>query len=246
MDRYRNQRFVRGNKVSLHYNPSYIIDDGRFYSGVIDRGSYDEVRYEHRTPYISGIGEVFICNSFGGLTTDSGEVGTGYSREYQVFTDSGDRAYGSGFVSVYVPKDCFNGKFNDYMSGLDDKIYTFNNDAGEVRNCLVTEHRFGFKSGTYGDYSINYDTTPDDTIKILIPSDNYDEICQILMSPALAMVSCDDDVEATPQYPDGYSEIFPYGGGSMNPIVRQIVPITTSVSKKRFTNKYELEFKILG
>ena len=247
MSRYRNERFKAGNKVDLFYNPAFIISDGKFMTSTTDRLNWDEVFYTHNTSFISDIGDVFCCSSFGGLCTDAGDAGGGYSTDYEIFDmTSGTATYGGGYISIYVPKDCFNGNYQTYIQDLSDKAYLFTSDSGVVNNCFISEYSSGATYGKYGNYGVNYRVQPDDRIKIIVKESNFDVMCQILMSEAIAVKSCDTDVELTPDIPDGYNEIIPYGGGSLNPVARQGVVMTNNIKKKRTTNSYEIEIKLLG
>jgi len=243
---YRNERFKRGNKVQLRYNPSQARDDGHWNSSLISGNNIDTARYmtSITNPVESrGIGiDVLTCSAFGGeisaLRSDS-DFGNGYE------TDGG--TYSSGFVGVDIPKDCFNGNYNNYIKDYNDKVYLFEGGSSpSISDAYISEYSSSSQSSKYGKYGINYIVNPVDTIKVVIRESNFDVIAQLLMSDAVAVVSCDIDYTATKSIPDGANELVAFGGGSYNPMVRQGHLISNTIEKKRGTSTYELTIKLLG
>ena len=243
---YRNERFKRGNIVSIRYNPSQARDDGHWNSSLISNTNSDTARYmlSVSNPVESrGINvDVATCSAFGGeissLKSDSDFDG-GYE------TDSG--TYASGFVGIKVPKDCFNGNYNNYIKDYSDKIYLFEGGSSPViSSAFISEYTSSSESAKYGKYGVNYKVNPIDTIKVVINESNFDVISQLLMSDAVAVVSCDIDYTATKSIPDGVNELVAFGGGSYNPMVRQGHIISNSIEKKRGTSTYEISIKLLG
>ena len=243
---YRNERFKRGNIVSIRYNPSQARDDGHWNSSLISNTNSDTARYmlSVSNPVESrGIDvDVATCSAFGGeissLKSDSDFDG-GYE------TDSG--TYASGFVGIKVPKDCFNGNYNNYIKDYSDKIYLFEGGSSPViSSAFISEYTSSSESAKYGNYGVNYKVNPIDKIKVVIKESNFDVIAQLLMSDAVAVVSCDIDYTATKSIPDGVNELVAFGGGSYNPMVRQGHIISNSIEKKRGTSTYEISIKLLG
>lgn len=243
---YRNERFKRGNMVSIRYNPSQARDDGHWNSSLISNTNSDTARYmlSVSNPVESrGINvDVATCSAFGGeissLKSDSDFDG-GYE------TDNG--TYASGFVGIEVPKDCFNGNYNNYIKDYSDKIYLFEGGSSPViSSAFISEYTSSSESAKYGKYGVNYKVNPIDTIKVVINESNFDVISQLLMSDAVAVVSCDIDYTATKSIPDGVNELVAFGGGSYNPMVRQGHIISNSIEKKRGTSTYEISIKLLG
>ena len=243
---YRNERFKRRSNVCLRNNPSQARDDGHWNSSLISNTNSDTARYmlSVSNPVESrGIDiDVATCSAFGGeissLKSDSDFDG-GYE------TDSG--TYASGFVGIKVPKDCFNGNYNNYIKDYSDKIYLFEGGSSPViSNAYISEYTSSSKSVKYGKYGVNYKVNPIDTIKVTIKESNFDVIAQLLMSDAVAVISCDIDYTATKSIPDGANELVAFGGGSYNPMVRQGHIISNSIEKKRGTSTYEISIKLLG
>lgn len=240
MSSYRNQRFKRGNTLTLAYNPFLVTDSGVWDKNVVDMGTYETIDYYFASSTYPSVGDIVTCSSFGGLATD--DLGTGgYSAAYSV-----DDAYDVGGTRISIPKDCFDGQQDNYLTYGREKIYAFNPSGGVVYDVYISEYIASAEYGKYGQYGVNYRVNPDDRIKVIVPTGDFDVMCQILMSEAVALMSCDDVYSATPDIPEGIQHIYPYGGGSFNPIIRQGAILTNSIKKVRGINSYELEIKLLG
>lgn len=241
---YRNQRFKRGNTVSILYNPYLIIDTGAFTTVIENYNTYSIVEYSYGGLIYPSVPDIVTCSSFGGIAgiSPSGS----YSSEYE--NDIADKSYQVGYATIKIPRDCFMGNRTDYLDDYKDKIYVFDSTISIVENAYISEYITSTQYGKYGKYPINYRMNDDNRIKVILPEDNFDIICQIMMSQALAIVSCDDvytDISAI-DIPDGLIHSYPYGGGSLNPIIRQGTVMTNSIKKVRGLNSYELEIKLLG
>ena len=245
MARYRNERFKAGNRVTLYYNP-IVVTSGRFFSGLIDYTdpAYKILRYDAITSTSASSDNIFCCSSFGGIV-DTAMTGS-YSSEYGSLTESGDSAYESSFIDVKVPVDCFNDNYSDYIVGFDAIGYVFDDSSSNISDCYISEYETSAEYGKYGRYGVNHLVKPEDYITIIVPTDNYDIIAQMMMSQAIAVKSCDETAEETPDIPSGYTEIFPYGGGSLNPIVRMGSIETNSITSRRGINNYELKIRLVG
>lgn len=236
---FRNQRFQRGNKLTLYYNPYLIVDTGYFNPTITEYSNYNVIDYYYTGTEYPSVNDIITCSSFGGDALVS-TIGS-YGGEYK---SAG--GYEVGKASITIPKDCFNGNNQLYIQDYIDKIYTFKDDSSYIEDVYISEYITSTNYGKYGTYPINYRMNDDNRIKVIIPESNFDVICQILMSKAIALKSCDRTYSITPAVPDGMVEIYPYGGGSLNPITRQGSIITDNVKKVRGINSYELEIKLLG
>lgn len=235
---FRNQRFKRGNKLTLYYNPYIIVDTGYFNPTITSYINYDVVDYYYTGLEYPSLGDIITCSSFGGdaLASTTGSYGS----EYKAI------AYEVGKASLIVPKDCFNGDNQLYIDDYKDKIYTFKDDSSYVEDVFISEYITSTNYGKYGSYPINYRMNDDNRIKVIVPDSNFDVLCQIMMSKAVAVKSCDRTYDQYPDIPNGMNEIHPYGGGSFNPVIRQGVIITDNIKKVRGINSYEIEIKLLG
>ena len=243
---YRNERFKRGNKVQLRYNPSQSRDDGYWDSTLINYTDSDEARYIvpiNVEPDTYGIDtDVITCSSFGGELSAASSENT-YGGGYE--TDRG--TYSSSWIGVKVPKDCFNDNYLNYIKDYSDKVYLFEGSGSpSIDGAYISSHTSSSESVKYGKYGVNYVVNPIDTIKVTIKETNFDVMAQLLMSEAIAVVSCDTDYTTHLQVPTGANELVAFGGGSYNPMVRQGHIISNSIEKKRGTSTYEITIKLLG
>lgn len=248
-DIYKNQRFKRGNKVDILFNPYIITDNGKFYF-LLDssNATYDIITYNYTGEEYPSDNEIVTCSSFGGTVNPSSSFTGSYSSDYQ-YEVGGDKSFKVGGFELIVPKDCFDSTLlPPYLGDWKDKIYVYDITLSNSRvdNAYISEYISSTEYGKYGKYPVNYRMNDDNRIKIIIPEGNFDIICQIMMSQAVALLSCDNTLSSSPNIPDGLIQSVPYGGGSLNPIIRQGSVITNSIKKVRGTNSYELEIKLLG
>lgn len=242
---YRNQRFRSGNTVSILYNPYITVDTGTFIHIGIG-ATFDTITYTYTGAAYPVATDIVTCSSFGGIA--SGSKTGAYSSDYESTSyDTAGGSYGVGGVGIAVPKDCFNGLQESYLTtGYKDKIYAFDATTSIVEDVFISEYLSFTEYGKYGKYPVNYRMNDDNRIKVIVPESEFDVMCQIMMSDTIAIVSCDDTMSASPNIPIGLIQSYPYGGGSFNPIVRQGVVMTKSLKQVRGVHSYELEIKLLG
>jgi len=228
----RNERFKRGGKATLLYNPVQILTGETVLPTTNDYPDRRYLNLKNIGTDLVGFGYLMaVNNEFGGEITSDG-IGNN-----QILV-SGD---------TFFDRDIF-----EFLENSEKTFYLFPRiQAPEygnhlVEDCLITSLSTTYDVAKFSEFNMVYKSNEETRIKLLFPLTDFDQIMQIVMSPALAIMSCDDDYGYTDAQIGGQVLQVPLGGGSVNPIVRMAVLVDKDISIDKSTRKFELTFKLLG
>jgi hypothetical protein len=185
-----------------------------------------------------------VCNAFGGLA----KTGSYTSGDYSVLdycSDDYDTDVPNFLSGVVVSLDTFKGGVIDNIYSTVKEYHLFSNNGLNSLNGGLIDSYSVVRKTAKATYGKPYGTQIEHYIYVEFGNEDFDSMCQMMASPAIAVVSCDTDFPTSISFSNECDNTV-YGGGSCNPIARMGVVMDDTIEVGLNRDTYKVKIKLLG